>query len=91
MLVDGRFGEQTRRMIDAFELRVRERNLLLTANGVFDPSSNDGYTTHGAIYKIIHLNRFAKLATPSGSKYGEIATDPETHPRLRQALLTQIY
>ena len=88
--IDGCFGEQTKRMIETFEIFVREKNLLLTADGVFEPSSNDGYTPQGVIYKIIHLNRLAKQAAAFGSKYSEIATDPETHPKLRQALLTQI-
>jgi hypothetical protein len=83
---DGWFGEQTKRMIDAFEVYVRERHLLLSADGIFEPSSNDGYTPKGVIYKIIHLNRFAKQATAFGSKYHEIPTDPQTHPVLRQSL-----
>ncbi len=88
--IDGWFGEQTKRMIEAFEVCVREKHLWLTADGVFEPSSNDGYTPQGVIYKIIHLNRLAKQATPFGSKYNEIPTDPETHPMLRKSLLTQI-
>jgi len=89
--IDGCFGEQTKRMIETFEICVREQNLLLTADGVFEPSSNDGYTPQGVIYKIIHLNRLARQAAAFGSKYNDIATDPETHPKLRQALLTQVY
>jgi hypothetical protein len=87
--VDGWFGEQTKRMIEAFEACVREKHLLLAADGVFEPSSNNGYTPQGVIYKIIHLNRFAKQTTAFESKYKEIPTDPETHPMLRQTLLTQ--
>lgn len=56
------------------------------ADGVFEPSSNNGYTPQGVIYKIIHLNRFAKQTTAFGSKYNEIPTDPETHTMLRQSL-----
>lgn len=87
--IDGFFDEQTRRMIEAFEVFVREKHLWLTADCVFEPSSNDGYTPQGVIYKIIHLNRFAKQATPWGLKYNEIPNDPDTHPMLRQSLLTQ--
>ena len=86
--VDGLFGEQTRRMIEAFEVFVRERHLWLTADCVFEPSSNDGYTPQGVIYKIIHLNRFAKQSTPCGTRYHEIPNDPDTHPMLRQSLLS---
>jgi hypothetical protein len=85
--IDGYFGEQTKRMIDAFEVFVREKHLWLTADGVFEPSSNDGYTPQGVIYKIIHLNRFAKQAASVGTRYNEIPNDPGTHPMLRQSLL----
>lgn len=87
--IDGWFGEQTRRMIQAFEACVREKHLLLSANGVFEPSSPNGYTPEGVIYKIIHLNRFAKQTTKFGSKYNQIPSDSETHPMLRRALLKQ--
>lgn len=84
--VDGWFGEQTKRMVEAFEVHIRKQRLLLIADGVFEPSSDDGYTAKGIIYKIIHLNRFAKEATPSGEEYNRIPTDPETHPVLRRSL-----
>ena len=86
--VDGLFGEQTRRMIEAFEVFVREKHLWLTADCVFEPSSNDGYTPQGVIYKIIHLNRFAKQAVCCGTRYDEIPNDPNIHPMLRQSLLS---
>jgi hypothetical protein len=89
IMVDGLFGEQTKRMIEAFETCVREKHLLLAADGVFKPSSNNGYTVQGVIYKIIHLNRFAKQNTAPGNNYNQIPTNPETHPMLRQSLLTQ--
>jgi hypothetical protein len=84
--VDGYFGKQTKRMIEAFEVMVRERHLLIISDGVFEPSSNDGYTGKGIIYKIIHLNRFAKQATPYGNAYDQLPTNPETHPILRGSL-----
>lgn len=87
--IDGWFGQQTKRMIEAFEVFVREKHLWLTADGVFEPSSNDGYTPQGVIYKIIHLNRFAKQATLCGTKFNEIPNGPDTHPMLRQSLLRQ--
>jgi hypothetical protein len=87
--VDGLFGDQTKRMIEAFEVHIRERHLLLIADGVFEPSSNDGYTAKGFICKIIHLNRFAKQATPFGDAYNRIPTNQETHPILRHSLSTQ--
>jgi len=85
--VDGWFGNQTKRMIEAFEARVREQHLLLIADGVLEPSSNDGYNNKGIIYKIIHLNRLAKDATLPGKDYHQIPTASETHPLLRQSLL----
>ena len=87
--VDGWFGEQTQRMIGAFEILVREKHLLLVADGVLEPSSDVGYTDKGIIYKIIHLNQFARLATRLGDEYDQIPTDPKTHPILRQSLLEQ--
>lgn len=87
--IDGWFGEQTKLMIEAFELCVRDEHLFLAADGIIEPSSSNGYTPQGIIYKIIHLNRFAKQATAFGSKYNEIPTDPETHPILRLSLLAQ--
>src|SRR6266508_1202621 len=50
--VDGWFGEQTKRMIEAFEACVRGKHLLLATDGVFEPSSNNGYTPQGVIYGI---------------------------------------
>ena len=85
--VDGWFGEQTQWMIEAFEIFVREKHLLLVADGVIEPASNVGYTAQGIIYKIIHLNQFARLATRFGNEYDQIPTDPKTHPILRQSLL----
>src|SRR5689334_11821200 len=58
--VDGYFGKQTKRMIEAFETMVKDSHLFVIADGAFEPSSDDGYTGKGIIYKIIHLNRFAK-------------------------------
>ena len=87
--VDGWFGPQTKRMIEAFEVHIREKHLLLIPDGVLEPSSHEGYTAKGIIYKIIHLNRFAKQAMPLGEEYNRIPTDPETHPMLRQSLLTE--
>lgn len=84
--VDGSFGPQTKRMIEAFEVYVREKHLFLVADGVFEPSSDDGYTGKGIIYKIIHLNRFAKQATPFGNDYNNLPNEPETHPILRGSL-----
>jgi hypothetical protein len=87
--INGWFDELTKRMIEDFEVFVREKHLLITADGVFRPSSNDGYTPQGVIYKIIHLNRFAKQTSSLGCKYNEIPIDPETDPLLRQSLSTQ--
>jgi hypothetical protein len=87
--IDGWFGDQTKRMIEAFELHIREKHLPLIADGVFEPSSNDGYSAKGFVFKIIHLNRFAMQATRFGNEYNRIPTDPETHPILRQSLLTR--
>ena len=84
--VDGYFGKQTKRMIEAFETMVKESHLLIIADGVFEPSSDDGYTGKGIIYKIIHLNRFAKQASPYGNEYNQLLENPDTHPILRGSL-----
>lgn len=84
--VDGYFGDQTKRMIKAFEVLIRDANLLLISDGVFEPSSVDGYTGKGVLYKIIHLNRRAKNATAFGNAYNQIPDNPETHAILRAAL-----
>jgi len=88
--VDGRFGAQTKRMIEAFELFVREKKLMLVADGVIVPASNAGYTAQGVVYKIIHLNQVARLATQFGREYDQIPTDPKTHPLLRRSLLVPL-
>lgn len=85
--IDGYFGKQTKRMIEAFEVYVREHRRMIIADGVFEPSSDDGYTGKGIIYKIIHLNRFAKEASPFGNEYNQLPTDSRTHPILRGSLL----
>ena len=85
--VDGLFGAQTEKMIEAFEACVRGKHLMLAADGIFEPSSNNGYTPEGVIYKIIHLNRLAKQTAAFGLSYNEIPTDPETHPVLRRSLV----
>jgi hypothetical protein len=84
--VNGRFDDQTKRLIEAFEVHVRENHLLLIDNGIIEPSSSDGYTSEGVIYKIIHLNRIAKQSIPFGYLYELIPLDPTTDPLLRQSL-----
>lgn len=87
--VDGWFGDETRQMIEAFENYVRKQHLFLMADGLFEPSSEDGYTAKGSIHKIVHLNRFAKQGTAFGDEYNRIPTNPETDPLLRESLLMQ--
>jgi hypothetical protein len=84
--VDGYFGPQTKRMTEAFEKMVTDSHLLIIADGVFEPSSDDGYTGKGIIYKIIHLNRFAKQRSPFGNAYNQLPENPDTHPILRGSL-----
>lgn len=45
--VDGYLGPQTHRFILAFEAYARGRRRLLVADGVFEPSSTDGFTILG--------------------------------------------
>ena len=87
--IDGYFGKQTKRMTEAFEAMVKDSHLFVIADGVFEPSSDDGYTGKGIIYKIIHLNRFAKKRSPYGNEYNQMPENPETHPILRGALTAQ--
>ena len=88
--IDGYFGPQTKRMIEAFEVFIREQHLLIISDGVFEPSSNDGYTGKGIIYKIIHLNRSAKNTSTFGNEYNQLPEDPDTHPILRESLLRNV-
>jgi hypothetical protein len=82
--VDGIFGPQTKRMITAFEADRRSAGLLLVADGVVEPSSKDGFTAKGVLYKIVHLNRSAKNADEF--RYANLPFDPDTHPLLRGSL-----
>ena len=72
MRVDGWFGEQTNRMIESFEISLREQDLAYIANCVLEPSSNNGYSTQGTIYKHIYLNRLARQSTLPGKKFDQI-------------------
>ena len=42
--IDTYFGKQTKRMIEAFEKMVTDSHLMIIADGVFEPSSDDGDT-----------------------------------------------
>ncbi len=85
--VDGFFGPQTNRMIKAFEADRKAAGLLLVDDGVFEPSSADGFTGKGFLFKIIHLNRKAKNQSPFGNEYNALPFNPETHPILRNSLI----
>jgi len=85
--VDGIFGPQTRRMLKAFEADRKSAALLLVDDGVFEPSSPDGFTGKGVLFKIIHLNRKAKNQSPFGNEYNALPFLPETHPILRNSLI----
>jgi peptidoglycan hydrolase-like protein with peptidoglycan-binding domain len=82
--IDGYFGQQTERMIKAFEADQKSAGKLFVADGVFEPSSKDGYTGKGILYKVVHLNRKAKVS--SGWKFDALPFDPETHAILRGSL-----
>ena len=85
--VDGIFGPQTKRMIKAFEADRISARLLLVADGVFEPSHDDGFTKSGVLFKIIHLNRMAKNADDFGNDYNALPFSPDTHPVLRNSLI----
>jgi len=72
MRVDSWVGEQINRMIESFEISLREQDLAYIANCVLEPSSNNGYSTQGTIYKIIILNRLARQSTLPGKKFDQI-------------------
>jgi peptidoglycan hydrolase-like protein with peptidoglycan-binding domain len=84
--VDGIFGPQTSRLIKAFEADRKSAGLLLVADGVLEPSSKDGFTGKGVLFKIIHLNRAAKNRSPFGNDYNALPFVSTTHPLLRSAL-----
>lgn len=84
--VDGFFGPQTKRMIKAFEADRKSAGLLLVDDGIFEPSTRDGFTGKGFLFKIIHLNRMAKNQSPFGNDYNFLPFNPATHPILRGSL-----
>ena len=84
--VDGFYGPQTDRLIKAFEANRKSARLLLVEDGVFEPSSRDGFTRTGVLFKIIHLNRMAKQQSPFGNDYNALPFAPSTHPVLRNSL-----
>lgn len=84
--VDGIFGPQTKRMIKAFEEDRKKARMQLIDDGMFEPSPADGFTKSGHQYKIVHLNRMAKNATPFGNEYNQLPFEATTHPVLRTAL-----
>jgi hypothetical protein len=87
MRVDGWFGEQTNRMIESFEISLWEQKLAFIANCALEPSSNNGYSTQGTIYKIIYLNRLARQSTLPGKKFDQSPLNPKTDPVPRQSPL----
>jgi hypothetical protein len=82
--VDGYFGQQTERMIKAFEADQKSAGKLLVADGVFETSSKEGYTGKGVLYKIVHLNRKAKIS--AGWEFDALPFNPDTHAILRGSL-----
>lgn len=84
--VDGFYGPQTDRLIRAFEANRKSARLLLVEDGVFEPSSRDGFTRSGVLFKIIHLNRMAKQQSAFANEYNALPFAPSTHPVLRNAL-----
>lgn len=85
--VDGFFGPQTSRLIKAFEDDRKSAGLLLVADGILEPSTRDGFTGKGFLFKIIHLNRAAKNRSPFGNDYNALPFVPTTHPILRAKLV----
>ncbi len=85
--IDGFFGPQTARMIKAFEADRKSAGLLLVADGILEPSSRDGFTGKGVLFKIIHLNRKAKNQSPFANDYRALPFVPTTHPLLQNALI----
>ena len=82
--VDGIFGPQTKRMITAFEDDRKVSGFILVADGVVEPSSKDGFTGKGILFKIVHLNRSAKNA--DAFAHANLPFSPDTDPHLRRAL-----
>ena len=46
--IDGYFRRQTKRMIEAFEKMVTDSHLMIIADGVLEPPSDDGDTGKGS-------------------------------------------
>lgn len=85
--VDGFFGPQTNRMIKAFEADRKAAGLLLVDDGIFEPSTSDGFTGKGFLFKIVHLNRRAKTRSGFEFEYNALPFLPPTHPVLRKSLV----
>ncbi|MGH9949833.1 MAG: peptidoglycan-binding domain-containing protein [Pyrinomonadaceae bacterium] len=84
--VDGFFGPQTKRMIVAFEEDRTSSRRLLVSDGIIEPSSKDGFTGKGVLFKIVHLNRSAKFSQTFTFEYDALPFLPTTHPLLRPSI-----
>lgn len=82
--VDGFFGEETARMIRAFQDDRIRNGLLITRDGGIDPAASDGFTKSGLLFTIVHLNRAAK--NRDEGEYINIPFESTTPPTVRSQL-----
>ena len=82
--VDGFFGDETARMIRAFQEDRLRNGLLITRDGGIDPAASDGFTKSGLLFTIVHLNRAAKNRDQGA--YINIPFESSTPPTVRSQL-----
>lgn len=83
--VDGYYGPETQRCINAYQKeQAFFYHKLISQDGIISPSAPDGYTPKGELYTIVHLNRSA--AVHDGSMYRSLPFSSDTPAELRNAL-----
>jgi hypothetical protein len=82
--VDGIAGDETLRMIRAFQDDETRNRRLISRDGGVDPAAKEGFTGTGMLFTIVHLNRAAKKRDEGA--YVNIPFDPTTPATVRAQL-----
>lgn len=81
--VDGFYGQETQRCIDAFQNQMTADKKVFIRDPFLESSSDDGFTQSGFIYKIVLLNIYA--SNRMGGSFTALATF--VPPLLRNSLM----